>query len=63
MADASSNGSVDQCDLVGHLLCRRAMRNEQPIGPPERILKRMRLIEIDGGDAGTRGRLSRVSAR
>ena len=60
MADASGDGAVDQRDLVGHLLWRRAMRNEQPIGPTKSILKRMRLIEIDSGDAGTLGQLSRV---
>ena len=55
MADAGSNGGVDQCDLVGHLLWRRAMRNEQPIGTTKRLVKRMRLIEIDRGDAETLG--------
>ena len=60
LADASSDGGVDQRDLVGHLLWRRAMRNEQPIGPTKCLLKRMRLIEIDSGDAGTLGQLSRV---
>src|SRR5258705_14007314 len=60
MAAASGDGAVDQRDLVGHLLWRRAMRNEQPIGPTKSILKRMRLIEIDSGDAGTLGQLSRV---
>src|ERR1700730_10035013 len=60
MADASGDGAVDQRDLVAHLLWRRAMRNEQPIGPTKRILKRMRLIEIDSGDAGTLGQLSRI---
>jgi len=60
MADASGDGAVDQRDLVGHLLWRRAMRNEQPIGSTKSILKRMRLIEIDSGDAGTLGQLSRV---
>ena len=60
MADASGDGAVDQRDLVGHLLWRRTMRNEQPIGPTKRIPKGMRLIEIDSGDAGTLGQLSRV---
>ena len=60
MADASGDGAVDQRDLVGHLLWRRAMRNEQPIGPTKRILKRMWLIEIDSGDAGTLRQLNRV---
>jgi hypothetical protein len=40
------------------------MRNEQPIGPTKRILKRLRPIEIDSGDAdtlgGTFGQLNRV---
>src|SRR5258705_3151971 len=60
MAAASGDGAVDQRDLVGHLLWRRAMRNEQPIGTTKCLLKRMRLIEIDSGDAGTLGQLSRV---
>src|SRR6267378_1660524 len=60
LADASSDGAVDQRDLVGHLLWRRAMRKEQPIGPMKRVLKRMRLIEINSGDAGPVGQLSCV---
>src|SRR5258707_15321635 len=40
------------------------MRNEQPVGSTKRILKRMRPIEIDSGDAdtlaGILGQLSRV---
>jgi hypothetical protein len=60
MADASSYGGVDQRDLVRHLLWRRTMRNEQPVGTTKRVLTRIRLIEIDSGDAGTLGQLSRV---
>ena len=36
------------------------MRKEQPIGTTKRLLKRMRLIEINSGDAGVAGQLNRV---
>ena len=36
------------------------MRNEEAIGTTKRILKRMRLIEIDRGDADTLRHLGRI---
>jgi hypothetical protein len=62
LADAGRDGTVDQRDLVGHLLWRRAVRKEQPIGAMKRVLKRMRLIEINSGNAGPLGQLNCVGA-
>ena len=62
MADAGSNGGVDQRDFVDQLLWRRAMRDKEAIGTTKCIEKRMRPIEIDRRDADTSGQLNRIGS-